>query len=71
MLDCIYIYIYIYVCVCVCVHCMRSSSKNYLVYWSSRHIYSINSGGVKLECIYVYICISLEVAVKLIWCTAF
>ena len=51
------------------MHCMRSSSKNYLVYWSSRNIYSINTGGVKLECIYIYI--SLEGAVKLIWCTAF
>ena len=53
----IYIYIYIY------MDCTRSNSKTYLVHWSSRHLYLIDSGGLKLECIYICIYIYIYVCV--------
>ena len=50
------------------MHCTRSSNKTDLVYQYARHLCSIDGEGGHLPSI--YICIVLDLAIKLIWYTS-
>ena len=52
------------------MHCARSIKKTNVVYPYARHIGLIDRGmGLSASYIYINICIILDLAIKLMWCT--
>ena len=49
------------------MHCTRSSNLTDLVYWYARPLCSIDQGVYMHP---IYICIVLDPAISLIWCTS-